>query len=167
MKLFFCRNFTKPALEYGKQHEHVAREKYEELLGVEVKSTGLTLMSSHPYIAASADGIVNESTVLEIKCPYSGRDKTIDEMVADGYTHISKKNEQWSLNQSSAYYCQVQGEMAIKKCPVCHFVVWTAKHVVIIPVEFNKVFWEQELFPKLVSYFESVVKPKLVKQVTD
>jgi YqaJ-like viral recombinase domain len=157
-----CRKIKNPALEYGKQHEGFARGKYEELLGVQIKPTGLTLMSSHPYIAASADGMVG-STVIEIKCPYTGQDKTIDELVAGGYNHIAKVNGEWEVNKLSHYYCQIQGEIAIKQCSLCHFVVWTMKDIVIIPVKFDKLFWDNELFPKLVSYFNEIIKPKLAK----
>ena len=62
--LILHRNFTKPALEYGKKHKHIARAMYEELLDVKMKQTGLTLLSAHPYIAASSDGLVG-STVIE------------------------------------------------------------------------------------------------------
>ncbi len=151
----------KPALEYGKTHESIARSKYEQLLGVEVKSTGLTLMSSHPYIGATSDGIVG-STIIEIKCPYSGKDKTIEELVADGYAHIIKENGEWKINKASHYYCQIQGELAIKRCSLCHFIVWTMRDIAIIPVHFDTQFWDNELFPKLVSYFQNVVKPELV-----
>lgn len=135
--------------------------KYEELLGVEVKATGLTLMSSHPYIGASSDGLVG-STIIEIKCPYSGKDKTIDELVAGGYTHIVKKNGEWNLRKDSHYYCQIQGELAIKRYSLCHFIVWTMKDIAIIPVHFDVHFWNMELFPKLVLYFQTVVKPLLL-----
>lgn len=36
--------------------------------------------------------------------------------------------------------------------------------IVIIDVPYDKFFWENELFPKLVSYFGAVLKPKLVKK---
>ncbi len=156
-----CRYFTKPALEYGKKYEAIARSKYEELHGVQVKLTGLTMMSAHPYIAASADGMVG-STVIEIKCPYSGRDKTIVELVEGGYSHIYKDNGIWKINKASHYYYQVQGEMAIKQCTMCHFIVWTIKDIVVIPIELDTELWDQALLPKLVSYFNDTVKPKLV-----
>lgn len=39
-----------------------------------MQPTGLT---SHPYIAASGDGLVGK-TVIEIKCPFSSKEGTID-----------------------------------------------------------------------------------------
>jgi hypothetical protein len=139
----------------------VARLKYEELMGVKVQETGLTIMAAHHYLAASSDGLVC-STVIEIKCPFSGQNKTIRELVDDGYSHIYEQNGIWQINNTSHYYCQIQGEMAIKNCSLCHFVVWTTKDIVIVHVNFDRSFWEQELLPKLILYFETTVKPKLL-----
>ena len=52
----------------------------------------------------------------------------IDELVAGGYTHIFKQNDEWRIIKSSHYYSLVQGEMAIKNCSLCHFVVLTVRH---------------------------------------
>lgn len=131
-----------------------------------MKLTGLTLMSSHHYIAASGDGLVG-SIVLEIKCPFSGANKTVQELFDNGYSHLTKINDTWQLSRSSHYFCQVQGEMAIKKCSLCHFVVWTLRDIVIIPVEFDREFWENELLPKLLSYFHQHVKPALLSTSND
>ncbi len=156
------REFRAKATEYGKTHENLARKKYEELLGVEVKPTGLSLLPDHHYIAASADGIV-DSCVLEIKCPYTGADKTVEELVDGGYSHIYRNdNGSWQLKKTSHYYFQVQGEMAIKGCNVCHFVVWTIMDMVIVTVEFDAHFWKNILLPSLKQYFLTAVKPRLI-----
>jgi hypothetical protein len=60
--------------------------------------------------------MVDGVTVLEIKCPYSGRDQTISELVAGGYKHLRyDKDNNLTINTSSRYYSEVQGEMALKK----------------------------------------------------
>ena len=87
----------------------------------------------------------------------------IDELFAGGCTLIIKQNDEWRINKSLHYYSQVQGEMAIKNCLLCHFVVWTMLDIIIIPVYFDKVFWESVLFLKLVSYFKETVILKLIK----
>jgi len=110
-------------------HESDARKKYEASNGVTVHPTGLTLMSSHHYIGASADGIV-DSTIIEIKCPFTGRDKTVLQLVRDGYKHITQYDDGvLALSSNSPYYCQIQGEMAIKGCKMCHLIVWTPRQI--------------------------------------
>jgi len=158
----FFREFTAKATEYGKAHENLARKKYEEVLGVKVKPTGLSLLQDHHYIAASADGIVYPC-LIEIKCPYTGADKTIQELVDSGYSHIYRNETgPWQLKKTSHYYFQVQGGMAIKNCSMCHFVVWTMRDMVVITVDFDAQFWNNVLLPSLKRYFLNVVKPRLI-----
>lgn len=51
--------------------------------GVKVKRAGLFISLTHPYLAASPDGIFQcschptEEVVIEVKCPYSHRDSTL------------------------------------------------------------------------------------------
>jgi hypothetical protein len=126
--------------------------------------TGLTLLSDHHYLGATADGLIND-TILEIKCPFSGKDKTIAELVSSGYKHLlDEGNGKWQLKKSSHYYSQVQGEMAIKHCSNCHFVVWTPLDMAIIAVQFDENFWLHQLLPKLKSFFALHIEPKLLAQ---
>lgn len=121
-------------------------------------------MSSHHYIGASADGIV-DSTVIEIKCPFTGRDKTVLQLVRDGYKHIKQYDDGvLALSSNSPYYCQIQGEMAIKGCNMCHLVVWTPQDMQVFAVPFDAQFWNDQLLPKLVAFFEQHIKPKLVAE---
>ena len=104
--------------------------------------------------------------MIEIKCPFSGKEKTVLELIASGYSHLTLNNDSFALKESSNYYYQVQGEMAIKNCDLCHFVVWTPYDIQIIPVHFNSSFWENELLPKLQSFFNTHIKPKLLTTLT-
>jgi len=79
-----CTPFSSKATDYGRRNEKTARQQYEQLLGVKVQPTGLTLLPNHHYIGTSADGIVN-STVIEIKCPFRAENITVDQLVESGY----------------------------------------------------------------------------------
>jgi len=130
-------------------------------MGVSVQPSGLSLMSECHYLGASSDGVV-QSVVLEIKCPFSGRDKTVEELITSGYNHIVHAGESLELNENSPYYCQVQGEMAIKGYSMCHFVVWTPLDFEIIPVPFNSSFWNTELLLQLKKFYNTFVRPELL-----
>lgn len=157
----FHRQFTSKATSYGRKHEATARQQYEALLGVKVTSTGLTLLADYHYIGASSDGVA-ESAVIEIKCPLTGEFKTVDELIASGYNHIARLPDgSLALKESSHYYCQVQGEMAIKGCNLCHFIVWTPKNFEVISVPFDKQFWSEKLLPKLTHFFAAAIRPEL------
>ena len=100
-------------------------------------SCGLTLLPSHSYLGASADGIIidpqcpTEPGVLEIKCPVSVDGESVLALapadIAAKYKgfYLHNHDGQVHLKPTSNYYYQVQGEMAIKSCKLAHFVVWT------------------------------------------
>jgi len=126
----FC--LAAPAVKWGKDNESRAREAYENITGFTVTPMGLTLHQQYPYLGATADGLVNDCIVVELKCPYSVRDKSAAE-----YQHIAEEDGKFVLKKTSPYYCQVQGEMAIKKVDVCHFVAWTTVDTAVIEVKFD------------------------------
>lgn len=62
-------SFTNAAMQWGTEHEPLARAAYEVIHGVMVDQVG---MIPHPEIAfsgASPDGLVNGDGLVEIKCP--------------------------------------------------------------------------------------------------
>ncbi|XP_062617247.1 uncharacterized protein LOC134278956 [Saccostrea cucullata] len=72
--------FSTNAVNYGKEMELVAREKYvsimsPKLVSFSAEETGLHVYADFPYLAASPDGLVNckccPPGLVEIKCPYS------------------------------------------------------------------------------------------------
>ncbi len=50
-------------------NEQRARETFEELSGSQVQTTGLVVQPEESWLGASLDGIIDEETILEIKCP--------------------------------------------------------------------------------------------------
>jgi YqaJ-like viral recombinase domain len=138
--------------------------QYEQQRGITVSPSGFTLHNEYPYLGASADGIIDNSVVLEIKCPYSGRDKTISELINSGYDHIQYgMDDKLQLKVNSNYYCQVQGEMAIKKVTKSHFVVWTPKDMAVIDVPFDEQYWNEILLPALKKFYENHILPTLLQ----
>lgn len=87
-------NVTSKAMEYGKIKENEARQTFETMTRLEVKSCGLFIDIDIPYLAASpgninktitflynfdiihnfSDGLVGDDAIIEIKCPYSVKD---------------------------------------------------------------------------------------------
>lgn len=104
---------------WGCEHEKVALESYIKKSGhhtdIVVSESGLVIDASYPHMGASPDGIVTCACcgrgVIEIKCPYSCRDKTFLEATGD--------------------YYQVQAEMKFCQCLYCDFFVWSEEDIVI------------------------------------
>ena len=84
--------FFSDACEYGQQHEADALRIYSDYMKIthplfELQKSGLVLDTENPFIGASPDGIISCSCcgkgVVEVKCPFSCRDKSFSEAVKE------------------------------------------------------------------------------------
>jgi putative phage-type endonuclease len=101
-----AESYSNAAMEWGVEHEPIARAAYEAKMGVLVDQTGSV---DHPTIAmssASPDGLVGEDGCLEIKCPITA-------------THI---NTLLGEEINKKYYDQMQWQMACTGRQWCDFV---------------------------------------------
>jgi predicted phage-related endonuclease len=66
------------AVTHGRVHEQTASDKFVAETGKQVDECGLFISCEHPFLAATPDRIVQgEDALVEIKCPYKGREKKI------------------------------------------------------------------------------------------
>jgi len=108
---------------YGKHHEPGAILEYEMETGNTVEPCGF--FEYEDWLGASPDGIIDENTLLEIKCPYGKRNtpKPVIFKTAQEQPH---------------YYAQMQIEMLCSKRQWAHFYQWApngdiAKKVIFDP----------------------------------
>ena len=124
-----------PALAHGSRHEEDARQayiiKWSEGKTVKVKSAGLHVVENG-FLGCSADGLVyevnsEEHGVLEINCPFSAAEAPLLEVSAKSSHFFAKPTPsgELELKKSHAYYCQIQGSMAILELKWCDFVLWS------------------------------------------
>ena len=136
--------------------------------GVNSLRTGKTVKDAgiwfHPsgILGASLDGIVDHETVLEVKCPYSERNLTIEE-AAKSETFCLEKTEsgQCALWKHHGCWHQVQGEMYFTHRKFCYFVVWTTKDVAILRIE-REENWVDNI-PRLTQFYLEHIFPKIVE----
>ncbi|XP_013379768.1 uncharacterized protein LOC106151198 [Lingula anatina] len=133
-----------PAMRHGIEHEEVANNCYrmlKEVTGspVSVDKAGLVIHPHHHFLGASVDGMVTDNSfnppqgVLEVKCPFSPQDQTLQGLVAarkdfclvpgaeevpcyavhedEAAMEISRKTCKLKLNEKHIYYCQVQMQL--------------------------------------------------------
>ena len=151
------------AVQWGKNNESTARDLYSELQEVEVQQRGLFLHTSG-ILAASPDGLVSDSKVIEIKCPFSLRDKSITSAVGDGFYVKTVGAGEYELNLSDTsgfnYYHQIQGVMHMTNTTECDFIVWSPVDFLIFTVDRDSL-WSENV-PKLISFYKEHVAPKLI-----
>ena len=87
-------------------------------------------------LGASPDGLVGRNALLEVKCPFTQRDCTIEEAVSSDKFYIKKNSEgHYELDKGHVYWHQVQGQLHLAEREICYFVVWTTKETLILQIK--------------------------------
>lgn len=137
-------------LVYGKDMEENGRRAFCEQTGFIWDEIGFVSFGEHA--GGSPDGIINETDILEVKCPSS-----ID-------THINYLllTDQWDLKrEKSEYYWQCMSNLLFTKKDKCHFVSYDPRypeekqlvHVEIKPIS--------EDFQRIIDKLGKAVEEKL------
>lgn len=114
------------ATRYGIQHEEVAKEQLEKVIGKKIKNSGLIVDYSLPFLAASPDGLVGNNALVEIKCPASAKGMNPEDgIISNKIKSCEIKNGQLYLKRNHNFYYQVQGQLHIACKLYCYFCIWT------------------------------------------
>jgi hypothetical protein len=152
------------ATRHGQQGEILALRKLAED-GMTVTKKGTVVSPTYPWLSASPDGIVNDTNLLEIKCPVPNPNwSTLDELFSGGKYDVCKVNGSLTLkeNGSRGYYMQVQLALYCTGLQLCKFVVWTADQYVIVDVPIN-----EDYIAKLVSRLKSFYFLHMLPRLAD
>lgn len=165
-KAYYAPELSTPAINWGKDNEDLALQKFVEVRGLQVTKCGLFVDLERSYLAASPDAlVVGQNSIVEIKCPYSARLLTIREAAIqkkDFYLKIDSQTKELYLKQNHIYYYQIQGELAITGRKLCYFVVWTPLDVHIEEIKFNQSLWADEMLPVLDYFFKNHLAVEIV-----
>lgn len=115
------------------------------------------------YGLPSPDGIIDEGTVLEVKCPYTERNLTVAEAVESATFCLEKctSGQGYALKKDHVYWHQVQGEMYFSRRRFCYFVVWTTKDIAIVKIERDEE-WVANI-PVLTQFYFDNIFPRIVE----
>lgn len=161
-----------PAMSWGVRNEKAAVQAYEQLKSqavgkpVRVDDCGLFIHQEKKWIAASPDGIIKEAAtgktlgLLEVKCPYKHRNRTVREACKDKDFCLEVDGDSYALKKDHSYFTQVQCQLAATGFQQADFVVHTTKETAVVPVEFDAKFWGQTV-PKLEKFYSEAVIPHL------
>jgi putative phage-type endonuclease len=145
------------AIKHGHQYEPVAVAKFEALHKVKTTECGIMVSSTHPYIAASADRLLGEDTVVEVKCPYTARHKKVNSTTV---AYLQGEGDELTLDNTHEYFYQIQGQMFCTGRSQCYFVVYTKADVKYFIVQRDEVFISnmvEKLKGFYTNYFQAAV----------
>lgn len=120
----FTGNF---ATSWGKEHERIAKEEFEEKKSVKIEECGLFIDGEQNYLAATPDGLIGDEGIVEIKCPssaanFSPKDAINNNKITFAFIDGSGNVK---LKKNHNYFFQVQGQLHITKRSYCVFIIWT------------------------------------------
>ena len=126
----------------------------------------LFVSSENPVFGASPDGIVScechESRLLEIKCPWTHRDKSVIDYAKLEEICFEVVDNKIALKTSHSYDYQVQMQLAVIGYSWCDFFLCTTKDSFQQKIYFDKSFWLVNKC-KLEMFYSKVVVKELLR----
>ena len=156
--LMVHKDIQTPAVNHGKAYESIAVKKYEEKNNNKTRECGLFVSKQYPMLCATPDRIVNENLILEVKCPFSAKDKMIS---PDTVTYLKQVDGKLTLCQNHDYYYQVQGQMLCTEATETCFVIYTLHDIQVIRIGRDESFIK-EMTDKLICFFNQHFRQALL-----
>lgn len=93
-------------------------------------------LSDSGMLGGSPDGAVSDNCIVEVKCPWSARTKTIRQAAEsrDFYLYLDEVTDTLTLKPTHNYWHQIQGNLHLTGTSSCHLIVWTPLDLVILPI---------------------------------
>ncbi|XP_029343469.1 uncharacterized protein LOC100570366 isoform X1 [Acyrthosiphon pisum] len=159
--------FNSKSVQYGRDMEDEAKTKFEENFGYKIKKCGLFIDTQIPYLAASPDGIIGDTAIVEIKCPYAAKDTENEiEAVSTGkLKYCSIKENKLVLSKNHIYYYQIQGQLHISQKEQCFFIIYTTNWMSVQIIKYDDDFWSTQMVDKLKTFYLNCLLPEIVDPV--
>ena len=152
-------NLKSKAVIHGRQYESVAVRKFENQMNIKTKAAGFFISEDYPFLGASPDRLIGDDSIVEVKCPYTGRNSAISPSKMFPYLHkTSNEDGDFKLNPFSSYYSQIQGQLYITKRRYCFFVVYTFEDLFVQKLEIDNDYCNFCLLPKLKLFYEKYLR---------
>ena len=167
--------YVPKAVKWGRENEEPARQKYIHFMesngrkGLKVSQAGFVTHPQKGWLGATPDGWVSDPIftpscgILEIKCPYTKKNQSLDEALQDDNFYLRRVNGSIELDKEHNYYHQVQLQLYVTgdKAKWCDFCVYTLKFLHVVRI-FPDPLWLHEMCPLLDEYFFQQILPELL-----
>ena len=157
------------SLSWGIEHETYARKRYIKQnrrmhKTFSCNESGLILHSENFMLGASVDGVVTCACCgignLEIRCPFSHRDKNIQQYIQQHDSCLEISQTKITLKSSHPYYTQVQHQMYITGASYTDFVIYLPKESSIVREKKDDYFANVSV-PLLKKFFYNSIVPEM------
>lgn len=129
------------------------------MYSLNIVECGIFIPKDRPYLGASPDALLGEETILEIKCPYTCRNK----LISPDIPYITLQNNSLALKTTSPYYYQVQGQMYCSGRLYCNFIICTFIDLKVIFIEKDELFIIN-MMSKLDDFYNFFLRPETINK---
>jgi hypothetical protein len=154
------------AVKYGKENESIALQQLSVQERIKIERCGLFIDDVYDFIGATPDGISDDDTIIEIKCPFSAAGISADEAIVQKKIKFWKvdKDRNMVIDKNHDWYFQIQGQLHITKKDVCLFGVWTGHNfpVKIELIKKDETFWIEKIEKKIYHFYMNCLLPEIV-----
>ena len=157
LRLVEPREFTSRATSHGRQYESVAVEKFESIYGP-TEECGLFVCCTCPWLAASPDRLFGDDAVVEIKCPFASKDRSITQKTVP---YLRQNGSVFTLDPTHDYYYQIQGQLLCTDRAKCFFCVFTLVDFVVVEIGRDESFIAA-MSSQLTAFFGKYMKSALL-----
>ncbi len=95
----------------------------------------LTVDPSWPFLGASPDGFVDNDIILEVKCPFDGRNSMIK--LGKFFPFLIQDGDSVTLKKTHKCYFQIAGQLALSGRKECHFLMYTHADLLVLQISHN------------------------------
>lgn len=162
-KIVFPRKLANIPVIHGLKYEKAAMHQFEVKTNEKVHSCGLFVDETHPFLAASPDGVIKNTHIIEVKCPYKGYQKQVAATSSFPFLMLDSGDNKLHLKKTSSYYMQIQGQLAITKRKSCFFVVYTVADIFIEEIVLDEEYWNLCMLPRLTLFYEKYLRPYIAR----
>lgn len=149
---------------HGKMYEQKAISQFEHKFKLKCQPCGLFISADKPFLGASPDALIGDDCVVEVKCPYTGRNESI--VPGDNFSFLQYgKDGNITLRKTSNYYDQIQGQLFLSQREQCYFIVYTFKDLFVENIEINHDYCVGCLLPKLELFYSKHFRPYIASML--
>lgn len=114
--MLYSPDVDSKCMEYGREHEQMAKLALEKLLNVKIYVSGLFIDKTNYFLGATPDGLIGSDTLVELKCPFSAANLTPEDGIRQKkikFWKINKNIDIFEINTNHNYYYQLQGQLHV------------------------------------------------------
>ena len=159
--LLCSKSIRTPAILHGIKYESVAVQEFERMYDFKTYECGLFVCPDYPFLAASPDRVIDNKTIIEVKCPFSSKDKPVTAVTVPYL--VDNGGGDFELNEHHDYYYQMQGQLLCSNRQCCYFIVYTNKSLVAVRIMRNETFIKK-MITSLETFYQNHFKRAILNK---